>query len=47
MGNGCFFQITNGETCKMFKNFLLMHLLDGPDLGHSMINYDGKFEKKR
>ena len=24
-----------------------MHLLEGPDLGHSMIYYDGKVEKKR
>ena len=25
----------------------MMHLLEGPDLGHSMIYYDGKLEKKR
>ena len=24
-----------------------MHLLEGPDLGHAMIYYDGKLEKKR
>ena len=30
-----------------FTSFIEMHLLERPDLGHSMIYYDGKLEEKR
>ena len=30
-----------------FTSFIEMHLLEGPDIGHSMNCYDGKFKKKR